>query len=182
MHFISSDIPDVMVVDSPIFRDDRGFFQETYHSQKFEQAGITPVFVQDNHSFSVKGVLRGLHYQVKHPQGKLIRVIRGRIFDVAVDLRKKSPTFGKWVAEYLSGENKKQLWIPVGFAHGFLTLSETADVIYKCTDHYAPEFERTILWDDPQLAIEWPLKDIAQPRLTEKDLRGFQFRAAEVFE
>lgn len=162
-------IPDVLVIEPDVFGDDRGFFFESFNQQKFESAiGRKVDFVQDNHSKSVKGVLRGLHYQLPpHAQGKLVRVVQGEVFDVAVDIRKSSPTFGKWVGEILSAENKKQLWIPEGFAHGFLTMSKTAEFLYKTTDYYAPESEACMLWSDPQLSIDWAvLNDI---QLSEKD-------------
>lgn len=181
MIFQKLSIPDVVLIEAPIFEDDRGFFRETFHSKKFEHAGLRTNFVQDNHSYSVKGVLRGLHYQINQPQGKLINVIKGTIFDVAVDLRRSSPTFGDWVGEYLTEENKHQLWVPEGFAHGFLVLSESAHVVYKCTDSYAPSYERTILWNDPEVGIEWPLMGIKGPLLAKKDLSGSSLAMAEVF-
>jgi dTDP-4-dehydrorhamnose 3,5-epimerase len=164
-------IPDVFLIEPQVFGDERGFFFESFNQAKFEQAiGKKVTFVQDNHSKSSKGVLRGLHYQDPKPQGKLVRVTQGEVFDVAVDIREDSPTFGKWVAEILSAENKKQLWIPEGLAHGFLVLSETAEFLYKTTDYYAPEHEKCIAWDDPTLNIPWPLG--APPKLSAKDQQG----------
>ena len=173
-------IPDVMVLEPKVFGDERGLFFESFNQRTFSHiVGIPSVFVQDNHSKSVKGVLRGLHYQIKQPQGKLVRVVAGEIFDVAVDIRKSSPTFGKWVAECLSAENKKQMWVPAGFAHGFLVTSEISEVLYKTTDYYAPEHERCIAWNDAELAITWPdIKDIS---LSAKDKQGLAFKLAEVF-
>lgn len=173
-------IPDVVVVEPRVFGDERGFFFESFNQAQFETAlGKQVCFVQDNHSRSVKGVLRGLHYQVKKPQGKLVRVVQGEVFDVAVDLRKSSPTFGKWVGERLSAENKKQLWVPEGFAHGFITLSETAEFLYKTTAYYAPEHERCIAWDDSRLNVGWPAG--LPPALSAKDAQGIPFTEAEVF-
>ncbi|MFO1345119.1 MAG: dTDP-4-dehydrorhamnose 3,5-epimerase [Rhodocyclaceae bacterium] len=174
-------IPDVILLEPKVFGDDRGFFFESYNREAFRQAtGLDPDFVQDNHSRSVKGVLRGLHYQLPpKAQGKLVRVVAGEVFDVAVDIRKGSPTFGKWVAEILSAENKRQMWIPSGFAHGFLTLSETAEFLYKTTDYYSPEHERCIRWDDPRLAICWPLD--VPPLLAAKDIKGTLFESASCF-
>ena len=164
-------IPDVLLIKPKVFGDERGFFFESFNQKVFEQAtGLKVAFVQDNHSKSARNVLRGLHYQAIHPQGKLIRVVQGEVFDVAVDIRKDSKTFGEWVGEILSAENKKQLWIPPGFAHGFLTLSESAEFLYKTTDYYVPEFERCIAWNDPKLGINWPLT--APPILSGKDLRA----------
>jgi dTDP-4-dehydrorhamnose 3,5-epimerase len=180
MNIIPTPILDVLLIEPQIFQDDRGFFFESYNYQKFtDQLGITANFVQDNHSCSNKNVLRGLHYQIIQPQGKLIRTVVGTIFDVAVDLRKSSPTFGQWVGYELSTENKQQMWIPPGFAHGFLVLSETAEVIYKTTDYYTPQGDRTILWNDPDLAIDWPLK--VPPILSAKDSNGQAFKSAEVY-
>lgn len=164
-------IPDVLIIDPKVFGDERGFFFESFNQKSFEQAtGLKVTFVQDNHSKSARNVLRGLHYQVSQPQGKLVRVVQGEVFDVAVDIRTGSKTFGQWVGEILSAENKRQLWIPSGFAHGFLTMSETAEFLYKTTDYYAPEFERCIAWNDPNIGIQWPLT--ADPRLSGKDLQG----------
>jgi dTDP-4-dehydrorhamnose 3,5-epimerase len=169
-------IPDVFLIEPQVFGDDRGFFFESFNHAKFEQAiGRKVQFVQDNHSKSSKNVLRGLHYQTQHPQGKLVRVTQGEVFDVAVDIRPESPTYGKWVAETLSADNKKQLWIPEGFAHGFLVLSETAEFLYKTTDYYFPEHERCIIWNDTRLAIQWPLID--KPSLSSKDSKGSPLKA-----
>lgn len=173
-------IADVVLFEPRVFEDARGFFFESYNQRQFEQAiGRKATFVQDNHSRSARNVLRGLHYQVKQPQGKLVRVIAGEALDVAVDLRKSSPTFGKWVGEILSAENKKQLWIPEGFAHGFVVLSEHAEFIYKTTDYWAPEHERCIVWNDTALGIDWRIK--GQPILSAKDAQGVAFRQAEIF-
>lgn len=174
-------IPEVVVIEPRVFGDDRGFFFESFNQRQFEAAiGRPAQFVQDNHSRSTQRVLRGLHYQIKHPQGKLVRVTHGEVFDVAVDLRRSSPTFGKWVGEVLSAENKKQLWIPEGFAHGFLTLSECADFLYKTTDYWAAEHERCVLWNDPTLAIRW--RNTGMPTLSAKDKAGKRLEDAEVFE
>lgn len=173
-------IAGVLVLQPKVFSDTRGFFFESYNAQAFEQAtGLKRDFVQDNHSRSVKGVLRGLHYQIRHSQGKLVRVTVGEVFDVAVDLRRSSPTFGRWTGVRLSAENKLQLWIPEGFAHGFYVLSDTAEFLYKATDYYHPEFERSILWNDPDIGINWGLAD--EPQLAAKDAIGKAFADAEVF-
>ncbi len=173
-------IPDLILLEPKVFGDDRGFFLESYNRRVFQEAtGLTPDFVQDNHSSSLKGVLRGLHYQVQQTQSKLVRVIAGEIFDVAVDLRRDSKTFGQWDGEILSAENKRELWIPGGFAHGFLVLSESAEVLYKATDYYAPAFERSLAWNDPTLAIKWPLK--GEPTLSVKDAKASSLKDAEVF-
>lgn len=175
-------IPDVLIIEPQLFGDARGFFFESFNKKAFAQvSGLEIDFVQDNHSRSAKGVLRGLHYQIEQPQGKLVRVVRGAVFDVAVDLRKSSATFGQWVGVELSEDNRRQMWIPPGFAHGFLTLSESADLLYKATDYYAPQFERCIVWDDPALAIDWPLGGTA-PQISAKDQAGMTFGAARVFE
>ena len=166
MKIISTSLPGVLIVEPQIFNDTRGFFMETYHQEKYAEAGIDQVFVQDNISSSVHGTLRGLHYQLKHVQAKLVYVVKGTIFDVTVDIRRGSPNFGKWVGVHLSEENKHQLLVPKGFAHGFCVLSETADVIYKCSDFYAPDDEGGILWSDPALAIGWP---VSEPLLSAKD-------------
>jgi dTDP-4-dehydrorhamnose 3,5-epimerase len=181
MRFIPMSVPDVILMEPKVFADQRGFFSVMRHQQEFEKAGIQFNFVQDNFSRSGQGVLRGLHYQVKQPQGKLVRVIAGEVFDVAVDLRRSSPTFGKWVSAILTAENQRQLWVPPGFAHGFYVLSEHADFIYCCTDFYAPENERTILWDDPALAINWPLIKQQQPNLSSKDAVGELLKDAECY-
>ena len=173
-------IPDVVIIEPQIFGDERGFFLESFNQARFQEAIDADVsFVQDNHSRSTKGVLRGLHYQVEQPQGKLVRVVAGEIFDVAVDIRKSSPTFGRWVGERLSGENKKQIWVPAGFAHGFVVLSDSADVIYKTTDYYAPMHERSILWNDPELNIAWPISEDLS--LSAKDRAGVLFKEAQVY-
>ncbi|MET0187080.1 MAG: dTDP-4-dehydrorhamnose 3,5-epimerase [Achromobacter sp.] len=180
MNVIKTDIPDVMILEPKVFGDERGFFMESFNAEAFAKAtGVTTPFVQDNHSRSAKGVLRGLHYQLQQAQGKLLRVVRGTIFDVAVDIRKSSPTFGQWVGVELTADNNRQLWVPPGFAHGFVVLSESADVLYKTTDYYAPASERCISWDDPEIAIAWP-EGIA-PILSAKDQAGKQLRDAEVF-
>jgi dTDP-4-dehydrorhamnose 3,5-epimerase len=172
----------VLIVEPRVFGDDRGFFFESYNERDFESAtGISPRFVQDNHSKSARHVLRGLHYQIRQPQGKLIRVISGEVFDVAVDIRKRSPSFGKWTSAILSAENKRMLWIPEGFAHGFLVLSDTAEFLYKTTDYWSPEHERTISWNDPDLAIDWPLNG-ESPILSGKDGQGKPFRESDIFE
>jgi len=172
-------IPEVVIFEPRVFGDERGFFLESYNEKVMQEAGIEAHFVQDNHSHSVRNVLRGLHYQIRQTQGKLVRVVSGKVFDVAVDLRCSSPTFGKWVGVELSTDNKRLLWLPPGFAHGFLVLSETADLLYKATDYYAPQWERTILWKDADIGIEWPLD--ASPILSPKDSAGTFFRYAEVF-
>ncbi len=175
MKATSLSIPDVFLIEPEVFGDARGFFYESFNQAKFESAiGRKVNFVQDNHSKSSKGVLRGLHYQDPKSQGKLVRVTQGEVFDVAVDIRPKSSTFGKWVAEILSGENKKQLWIPEGFSHGFLVLSETAEFLYKTTEYYAPEFEKCIIWNDSDLAIKWPLKGV--PKLSNRDQEAQSFK------
>jgi dTDP-4-dehydrorhamnose 3,5-epimerase len=176
---IETSLPQVLVLEPRVFSDARGFFLESYNEKVLAQAGIHEHFVQDNHSYSVHNVVRGLHYQVNSPQGKLVRVVVGEIFDVAVDLRKSSPTFGKWFGVTLSAENHRMLWIPSGLAHGFLVVSGEAHVLYKATDFYAPESERTIVWNDPELAIEWPLESV--PILSAKDSQGASFGMAEVF-
>lgn len=181
MNIIKTLIPDVMVIEPQVFGDERGFFMETFHEKKFADAGLKMDFVQDNHSLSTKGVLRGLHYQIKQPQGKFIRVIAGEVFDVAVDIRRGSPTFGKWIGEYLSAENKKMMWVPPGFAHGFLVLSDQAEFVYKCTDFYTPEHERSILWNDPEIAIAWPLDEGVSLMLSEKDKNAVLLKDAETF-
>ncbi len=166
------------LIEPRVFADERGFFMETYHQAKFADGGITLPFVQDNHSRSCRGTLRGLHYQIQHPQGKLVRVVQGEVYDVGVDLRRDSPTFGLWIGEYLSAENKRQLYVPPGFAHGFCVVSETAEVTYKCTDLYHPEHERSLLWNDPQLDIDWPIEE---PILSAKDAAGSPLGEAETY-
>lgn len=173
-------IPDVILIEPPVFGDERGFFFESFNQRRFDEAVGRPVtFVQDNHSRSARHVLRGLHYQIRQPQGKLVRVVQGEVFDVAVDLRRSSPHFGKWVGTVLSADNKHQLWVPEGFAHGFVVLSDRAEFLYKTTDYYVPDAERCILWNDPDLAIDWPFR--GEPSLSAKDARGASFKAAEVF-
>ncbi|NER39661.1 MAG: dTDP-4-dehydrorhamnose 3,5-epimerase [Oscillatoria sp. SIO1A7] len=182
MNIVTTEIPEVLIIEPKVFGDDRGFFFESYNQRVFtEKSGISTQFVQDNHSRSGQYVLRGLHYQIQQPQDKLVRAAIGTVFDVAVDIRKSSPTFGKWVGCLLSAENHRQLWVPVGFAHGFLVLSEVAEILYKTTDYYAPQHERSILWDDPELGIDWPL-DGSSPILSAKDKAGKSFSSAEVFE
>jgi dTDP-4-dehydrorhamnose 3,5-epimerase len=178
MQLIPTAIPDVLILEPKVFGDHRGFFLETYRREVFEKAGI-PDFVQDNHSKSSRGVLRGLHYQIQQPQGKLLRVVQGEVFDVAVDMRRSSPTFGQWVGEILNTGNKRALYVPPGFAHGFYVLSETAEVIYKCTTYYAPQYERSLLWNDPAIGIKWPLG--AEPLLSDKDRNGVLLIDAETF-
>ena len=175
-------IPEVVLIEPKVFGDARGFFFESFNQKAFNEAtGTNHQFVQDNHSRSAKGVLRGLHYQIQQPQGKLVRVVRGAVIDVAVDIRKSSPTFGQWVAEELSEDNHRQLWVPPGFAHGFVVLSEMAEFLYKTTDYYAPAFERCIAWDDPTLAIDWKLSG-RQPLLSAKDAQGLPLATAELFD
>lgn len=182
MEFQRTEIPDVVLLKPKVFEDERGFFLETYRESEFTAECGLVSFVQDNHSGSRQGTLRGLHYQILHPQGKLIRTIAGEIFDVAVDLRRSSPTFGKWVGAVLSSKNRNQLWIPPCFAHGFYVMSAWAEVIYKTTDYYAPEFERTISWRDPAIGIEWPLIGGQIPSLSEKDKVGNSILTAEIFD
>lgn len=173
-------IPDVLLIEPQVFRDDRGFFFESFNEERFARlSGIRPQFVQDNHSQSARNVLHGLHYQIQQTQAKLVRVIVGEVFDVAVDLRKSSPTFGQWVGAVLSAENKRQMWIPEGFAHGFVVTSDTAEFLYKTTDYWAPEHERCIAWDDPAIGIDWPVNGI--PTLSAKDQKGVSLADAEVF-
>lgn len=173
-------IPDVLIVEPTVYGDDRGFFYESFNQRLWNEAtGLNTVFVQDNHSRSVKNVLRGLHYQIRHPQGKLARATLGEVYDVAVDIRRNSPTFGQWVGVTLSAENKRQLWVPEGFAHGFVVVSDMAEFLFKTTDYWYPEFERCIIWNDPQLAIEWPLE--GEPVLAKKDAAGLSFVEAEKF-
>lgn len=174
-------ILDVLLIEPLVFRDARGFFFENYNEREFaEKTGIRACFVQDNHSYSAKNVLRGLHYQIKQPQGKLVRVVAGEVFDVAVDLRKNSPTFGQWTGTVLSAENKHMIWIPPGFAHGFLVMSESAHFLYKTTDYYAPEHERCVAWNDPDIGICWPLTDA--PVLADRDKAGRRLHNAEIFD
>jgi dTDP-4-dehydrorhamnose 3,5-epimerase len=180
MRKISTSLPGVVILEPRVFGDERGFFLESYNQKIFSELGIDEQFVQDNHSSSRRNVLRGLHYQIKQPQGKLVRVVEGEIVDVAVDVRRSSPTFGGWEAVRLSGENKRMLWIPAGFAHGFRVSSESAQVLYKTTDYYAPEHERTLAWNDPDLKIDWELD--GDPIVSAKDQRGSVLRDAETFE
>ena len=182
MEFIPTAIPDVLLIKPTVFGDERGFFMETYRASEFAAAGIPTNFVQDNHSGSAKGTLRGLHYQIRQAQGKLVRFVVGEVFDVAVDLRRGSITFGKWVGQYLSAQNKLQMWIPAGFAHGFYVVSDWAEIVYKSTDYYAPEWERTLLWKDPQLGIQWPLIEGNELILSGKDQGGKTLREAEVYD
>jgi dTDP-4-dehydrorhamnose 3,5-epimerase len=179
MNVTATSLPGVLLIEPRVFGDSRGFFLETFSTQRYAEADITDPFVQDNWSHSCRGTLRGLHFQIQHPQGKLVHVMQGEIFDVAVDVRQDSPTFGKWVGVTLSAENKRQLWIPPGFAHGFTVLSETADFVYKCTDIYAPEHERTLLWNDESIGVEWPLD--TDPILSEKDRNGTTFDKLQTF-
>jgi len=179
MHIIQTAIPDVLILEPKVFGDERGFFFESFNARAFSEAtGLNPNFVQDNHSRSQRGVLRGLHYQVQQAQGKLVRVTAGEVYDVAVDLRRQSPTFGQWVGTHLSAENKRQMWVPEGFAHGFVVLSEFAEFLYKTTDYYNPGADRCIRWDDPQLAIDWGLQQ--PPLLSDKDKVGLPLAEAEL--
>lgn len=181
MKIVDTAIPEVKIIEPPVFADERGFFMESYNQKLFEQlTGLSVTFVQDNHSRSSYGVLRGLHYQLETAQGKLVRVVKGAVFDVSVDIRLSSPTFGQWTGVELSESNRRQLWIPPGFAHGFLTLSASADCLYKTTNYYAPEHERSILWNDPDIGINWPLD--YQPQLSTKDQSAPQLREAEVYQ
>lgn len=180
MRVLRTDIPEVLLLEPRVFGDERGFFFESYNRRTFREAtGLDVEFVQDNHSRSARNVLRGLHYQIRQPQGKLVRCVAGEVFDVAVDLRRSSPTFGRWVGFVLSADSKRMAWIPPGFAHGFLVVSEVAEFLYKTTDYYAPEHERTLAWNDPALAIAWPLA--GEPVLAEKDRRGLPLAQADVF-
>lgn len=180
MNVIKTAIPDVLIIEPKVFGDSRGFFYESFNQKAFNSAtGLNASFVQDNHSRSAKGVLRGLHYQIQQPQGKLARVVKGAVFDVAADLRKASSTFGLWVGVELTEENHRQMWIPEGFAHGFLVLTDSAEFLYKTTDYYAPEYERSILWNDPALGIKWPIE--GEPQLSEKDRYGQLLENAEIF-
>jgi dTDP-4-dehydrorhamnose 3,5-epimerase len=179
MKAIPTRLPEVLLIEPKVLGDPRGFFFESWNEREFERAGISARFVQDNHSRSARGVLRGLHYQIRHPQGKLVRVVEGEIFDVAVDIRRSSPNFGKWESARLSAQSKNMLWIPVGFAHGFCVISDFAEVLYKTTDFYSPEFERSILWNDPDLGISWPLD--GDPILSARDSSAPRLRDAEAF-
>ena len=181
MNITALSIPDVILIEPRVFADERGFFYESYNKGALREViGRDIEFVQDNHSRSVKNVLRGLHYQISQPQGKLVRVVSGEVYDVAIDIRKSSPTFGKWVAQILSAENKKMMWVPEGFAHGFLVISDAAEFLYKTTDYYAPQYERCIAWNDPAIGIDWPL--VSAPILSEKDGAALQLESAEVFD
>jgi dTDP-4-dehydrorhamnose 3,5-epimerase len=179
--FIPTPLPGALLIEPRVFQDERGFFLESYQKKQFSEAGIPFEFVQDNHSRSCQAVLRGLHYQIQQAQGKLLRIVVGEIYDVIVDIRRHSPSFGQWFGTYLSAENKQMLWVPAGFAHGFYVTSEHAELLYKTTDYYAPQWERTLLWNDPVLNIEWPLED-KLPILSPKDEAGSLFSAAEVYE
>ena len=181
MKFVETSLPGPIKIIPSVHKDERGYFMETWQAERCRGAGIDADFVQDNVSQSSKGTLRGLHYQVNQPQGKLVRVVSGEVFDVAVDLRKSSPQYGQWVGVVLSSENKHQLWVPPGFGHGFLVLSDMAEFVYKCTDYYAPEFERTIRWDDPNIGIEWPLPAGEQPVLSVKDAAAPFLKDAETY-
>jgi dTDP-4-dehydrorhamnose 3,5-epimerase len=182
MRFLPAEIQDIVIIYPVVYSDERGYFCETFQAKNFFKAGIPTQFVQDNQSGSHQGVIRGLHYQIRQAQGKLIRVTAGEIYDVAVDLRKSSPTCGKWKGHILSAENKRQIWVPPGFAHGFYVLSEWAEVLYKATDFYAPEWERTLLWNDPQVNITWPLANGQLPIISKKDSQGRSFKEAELYE
>lgn len=182
MKIIDTDISDVKIIEPGVFGDERGFFMESWSREKFAAADLPVDFVQDNHSRSAQGVLRGMHYQVKNPQGKLVRVTQGKVFDAAVDLRKSSPTFGKWVGTVLSEQNKRLFWVPPGFAHGFYVMSESADFQYKCTDIYAPEHERSLLWNCPTVGIEWPIVEGVATQLSDKDEAGQRFDELDVFD
>lgn len=180
MKIVPTSIPDVLILEPQIFSDARGFFFESFNQQAFTQStGLNVTFIQDNHSRSARGVLRGLHYQIRQPQGKLVRVVRGAVFDVAVDIRRSSPSFGKWVGVELTEDNHRELFVPAGFAHGFVVLSDSADVLYKTTDYYAPQFERSIAWNDPVIGIQWPID--SEPQLSAKDKAGLPLAQAEVF-
>ena len=182
MEYLPTRIPEVVLLRPRVFGDARGFFLETFRANEFAQNCSPLQFVQDNHSGSGRGILRGLHYQIQHSQGKLVRAVVGEIFDVAVDIRHSSPSFGKWVGVRLSSENRHQLWVPPGFAHGFLVLSDWAEVFYKATDYYAPEFERSLLWNDPQLGIDWPLEGIGEPLLSAKDTAGKMLKDTQLYD
>lgn len=181
MKVIETKIPDVKIIEPSVFGDERGFFMETWQQKKFEELVCPRQFVQDNHSKSSKGILRGLHYQTENTQGKLVRVVSGEVFDVAVDMRQSSSTFGQWVGVFLSADNKRQLWVPEGFAHGFLVTSDSAEFVYKCTDYYNPKAEHSLLWNDATIGIEWPLAEGEQPLLSAKDMEGLSFQKAVYF-
>ena len=182
MKYLDTAIPDVKIIEPTVFGDDRGFFMETFRVSEFEENCATRTFVQENHSKSKQGILRGLHYQLQNPQGKLVRVVSGAVYDVAVDIRRASATFGQWVGVELSAENKRQLWVPEGFAHGFYVMSEMAEFVYKCTDYYAPDHERSLLWNDPTLNIDWPLVNGQAPLLSAKDEAGKSLSEADSFD
>ena len=182
MKFSPTSIPEVVLIEPHVYGDERGFFMEVFRSELFTRSGIDADFVQDNHSGSMQGILRGLHYQIKQTQGKLVRVVAGHIYDVAVDLRNNSPTFGQWVGHHLSAQNRLQLWIPEGFAHGFYVLSDWSEVVYKATDYYAAEWERTLIWNDPEIGIEWPLIDGKLPILSAKDQQGVPIDVADLID
>jgi len=182
MQFLPTKIPDVLLIEPKVFGDERGFFMETFQAERFAEHNISANFVQDNHSGSMQGILRGLHYQIRQPQGKLVRVIAGEIFDVAVDIRRSSPTFGQWAGMSLSATNKYQVWIPAGFAHGFYVVSDWAEVVYKASDYYAPQWERSLLWDDPVIGINWPLINGQSPTLSAKDAQASPLNVAELYE
>ena len=182
MQIVDTALESVKILEPKVFGDERGFFLESWNRAAFEQSGLPGEFVQDNHSRSARGVLRGLHYQLRRPQGKLVRVTSGAVFDVAVDLRRESAEFGRWAGVLLSAENRRQLWVPPGFAHGFLVLSESADFQYKCTEYYAPEHERSLAWNDPALGIDWPLAEIGAPSLSDKDRDAAPLAACAVYE
>lgn len=182
MKVITTPIDGLLIIEPQVFGDERGFFCETWQAARYSEAGIDGDFVQDNHSRSRQGILRGLHYQIQNPQGKLVRVTEGEVFDVAVDLRRSSATFGQWYGVTLSADNHRQFWVPPGFAHGFYVLSESADFVYKCTDYYAPEFERSLLWNDAGIGIDWPLVGGQAPTLSQKDAAGLPLASAEVFD
>ena len=181
MKFLPTSLPDVIVVEPRVRTDERGFFLEAWQARKFADGGIDASFVQDNHSASRQWVLRGLHYQVAHPQGKLVRVTQGEVFDVAVDMRKSSPTFGRYVGEYLSAENRRMMWVPPGFAHGFLVMSERVEFMYKCTDYYSPQDERSLLWNDPDVWVAWPLPHGVEPIVSQRDRNAASFADAEYY-
>jgi dTDP-4-dehydrorhamnose 3,5-epimerase len=182
MHFSPTSIPDVILIEPRVFGDHRGFFMETYQAQRFAAGGISADFVQDNHSGSSKGTLRGLHYQIRQTQGKLVRCVAGEIFDVAVDIRRSSPSFGKWVGAWLTAENKQMLWVPPGFAHGFYVKSEWGELVYKATDYYAPEWDRSLLWNDPAIGIDWPIPEGVLPLLSTKDQEAKTLANADLFD
>ncbi|MCC7194087.1 MAG: dTDP-4-dehydrorhamnose 3,5-epimerase [Gemmatimonadaceae bacterium] len=181
MEFVPTRLPEVLLIKPRVFRDDRGYFMETWHEQRFAGAGVDVRFVQDNHSHSIRNALRGLHYQIRHAQGKLVRVVQGAAYDVAVDLRRSSPRFGQWVGVELTAENHHMLWVPAGFGHGYLAMSDTVDFLYKCTDVYAPQFERAVRWDDAAIGIKWPLPPGTAPLLSAKDQAAPLLDSAEVY-